>query len=194
MLLANRSRVQSTTKLNPFELMFGRPMLGFESWNVGFQYMPKKQSPDEKASAVLNRAYEIRRLIQVTVPNKLEDIRKSQRAQMTTQNNRERITEKRLDNDTTVYIRSLKIENKLKPDAHGPYKVVGRTANGNFYLENRLGVRMQQAYPLSRLKTVEPEHPDNHHELERILTTDVEGVSWNTLSSGNTSRIASALG
>ena len=28
---------------------------------------------------------------------------------------------------------------------------------------------MQQAYLLSRLKTVEPEHPDNHHELERIL-------------------------
>jgi hypothetical protein len=89
------------------------------------------------ASAVLNRAYEIRRLIQITVPNKLEDIRKSQIAQMSTQNHRERITEKRLDNGTTVYIRSLKIENKLMSDAHGPYMVVGRMANGNYYLGNR---------------------------------------------------------
>jgi hypothetical protein len=52
-------------------------MLGFETWNVGFQKMPKPQSPHEKALAELNRAYEIKRLIQDTVPDKLADIKKS---------------------------------------------------------------------------------------------------------------------
>jgi hypothetical protein len=68
-----------------------------------------------------------------------------------------------------VYIRSLKIQNKLKQDAHGPYTVVGRTANGNYCLENRLGKRMQQAYPLSRLKEVTPEPSEENYEVEKII-------------------------
>jgi transposase InsO family protein len=31
-LMAYRSRIHSTTKISPFELMFGRPMNGFGNW------------------------------------------------------------------------------------------------------------------------------------------------------------------
>jgi hypothetical protein len=106
----------------------------------------------------------------VTQPQILENLKKTQEVQEKIQNDRENPRDKSLDIGTSVYIRNLKIQNKLKAYAHGCYKITGRTAMGNYILENRLGAQMKQSYPISRLKVVEPD-PDesNVYEVEKIL-------------------------
>ena len=63
----------------------------------------------------------------------------------------------------------MKIQNKLKADAHGCYRIVGRTPNGKYYLENRVGKKMKQSYPISRLKTVLPDIVEEKVVIEKIL-------------------------
>jgi hypothetical protein len=86
---------------------------------------------------------------------------------MKVQNDREKPIDAPLAICSTVYIRSLKIQNKLKPIFHGPYTVSGRTNNGN-YIENRRGTKLRQTYPISHLKTVESEE-DEVLEVDQIV-------------------------
>lgn len=63
-----------------------------------------------------------------------------------------------------------KIVGKLEPKAHGPFKIVGTTPKGNYWLENRDGQRLKTYYPLNRLQIVPDEvDGDMHVEVEEIL-------------------------
>jgi hypothetical protein len=141
--------------------MFGRTCNGFESWNH------QSANVVSGAEAILNRAKEIQYLTQVTIPTTIAEVQKAQSRQVANQNARDHPIEQTLAEGTTVYIRSLKIQNKLKPDAHGHYTVVGRTALGYYWLGNRLGVKMKQSYPISRLKLVAREPSEQRCEVEK---------------------------
>ena len=140
----------------------------------GFQAWPKdpiqKLSAEEEAEVLLQRSREISTLMDVTQPQVLENLKKTQEIQEKIQNNRENPRDKSLDDGTSVYVRNLKIQNKLNAYAHGCYKIVGRTAMGNYILENRVGKQMKQTYPISRLKVVEPDPEESEvYEVEKIL-------------------------
>ena len=155
-LLSYRTRINSTTKLTPFELVFGRPMNGFVAW-------PSRQivnlDDNTIANSIQTRAVEIKRLYSVLHPDTVERIKKTQEVQKQIQNNRTKPIDNILEYGSSVYVRNMHIRNKLAAYAHGCYTVVGRSSNGNYILTNRLGRKMKQTYPLSRLVTVTPDEP-----------------------------------
>ena len=73
-----------------------------------------------------------------------------------------------LANETSVYVRSMKIQNKMAPPYHGPYKVCGTTENDNYILKTSTGNVLSKNYPLSQLKVVN-EEADEAEVFETIL-------------------------
>jgi hypothetical protein len=99
-------------------MMFGRQMHNLEARK------PKRGIKASDEIAIFQRATEIRKLHDIIMPEKLAES-KTQKQQRKTQDTRANPTDKHLENGATVYIRSMQIQNKLKPDAHGPYTVNG---------------------------------------------------------------------
>jgi hypothetical protein len=162
-LMAYRNRINSITKLTPFELVFGRKMNGFEAWN--------NDSGDE-AVALLKRSVELRILLDHTHPQLIDKLKTNQRKQEEVQDKRTKPVEKPLNVGQTVYIKSMNlVKPKLPPVYHGPYTIAGRDNNGNYILQSRRGVNMRQKYPISQLKVVTEEglkeHPESF-EVEEI--------------------------
>ena len=142
--------------------MFGRKMNAFKDW--------KSNNKDETAAIeLLERAKEIKQLVEHVHTEAQQVIKDKQVKQKKTQNNAHNITNEPLKIGSKVYIKSLKIQGKLKPKYHGEYTIVGKTNNGNYLLENHLGVRLSQSYPLSQLKAVDKDETDDHYEVEKIL-------------------------
>ena len=145
-LLAYRSRVHSTTKFTPFELMFGRPMNLFVDNRI----------PGSTANIeLLNRLAEIQLLFENDVPQALENIQESQAIQIENQNKRQHLQVDIIPKGTEVYIKNLMLQNKLLPEYNGPYYVNGNTKLGNYWLIDKLGSKLKDSLPLSRLKIVD---------------------------------------
>ena len=185
--MAYRTRKHTTTGFTPFELMFGRPMLTFEDWT------PLK--PENETQELLVRSKEIKELIENTHPDTVSHIVQQQVRQRKIQNDNNNITTEAIRDGTTVYIRSMKIQNKLKDKYYGPYTVKGRTDNGNYILNNLRGTEMRQTYPLAHLKVMEePAQRIIHsYEIRRILNhRDFHGtmeyqIQWKDLPDDETS-------
>jgi hypothetical protein len=105
-LMAYRSRVHSSTKYTPFELLFGRKMLNFED------YSNYKEDKIDEETAILRRAAEIRNLVDSTHIKALENIKESQEKQTKYQNLRANI-KKPLEIGTSVYVETKGLHNKL---------------------------------------------------------------------------------
>ena len=146
-LLAYRSIIQSSTKYTPYELMFGRTMNTFERWS--------DEPSNDEVAAVAQRAAEIRKLHEETIPNALENINKAQEIQKTNQDKQSGIIEEPLKVGIHVFLKvpSL-ILGKLEPRYRGPYIIDSKTNKGNYYLKNKTGNVLSVAYPLSKLKIV----------------------------------------
>ena len=157
-LMAYRTRKHTTTGFTPFELMFGRPMLTFQDWT------PKK--PENEVQELLVRSKEIKDLIETTHPDTISHIVQQQVRQRKIQNDSNNITTDIIRDGSTVYVRSMKIQNKLKDKYYGPYTVKGRTDTGNYILNNLRGTGMRQSYPLAHLKIMEESEPRIVHSYE----------------------------
>ena len=92
----------------------------------------------------------------------------AQEAQKAKQNANMNIRKDILANETSVYVRSMKIQNKMAPPYHGPYKVCGTTENDNYILKTSTGNVLSKNYPLSQLKVVCDE-ADDTEVFETIL-------------------------
>ena len=146
-LMAFRTRVHSTTGYTPFELMFGRKMNTFSDWR-------DSDEPPGDINELRNRAVEIKDLIENDHPSARANIEKSQEAQRKSQNTQHRITMDLVPIGTKVYISTTGMHNKLYPKYRGPYTVVEYTPGGNYIVANQLNERLQDSFPLQRLKVI----------------------------------------
>jgi hypothetical protein len=126
-LLAYRTRVHSTTKRTPFELLFGRKCNGFEDWSG---------SSDSESLEIYKRSLEIRKLIENDIPATRQIISSTQDNQTSTQDARSNVQESILENGTAVLIRDMRIKKKLQPKFLGPYTITGRDKFGNYQVKN----------------------------------------------------------
>ena len=162
-LLAYRSRVHTSTKCTPFELVFGRKMNNFEDWTNNLL-------ANEEATLV-QRANEIKYLVEHTQRTAKVNIKNSQVKQKIIQDNQNHLVLEILEPGTSVFIKNEGILSKLSPRYSGPYKVVRHTSSGNYVLENALQELVKMSYPRQKLKVVsELETEDSvNREVEKII-------------------------
>lgn len=187
-LMAYRSRVHSSTRYTPFELIFGRKMLNFED------YSSCSKDKIDSETAILKRTVEIRQLVDSTHPKALENIEKSQEKQTRYQNLRGNI-KKTLEIGTSVYVETKGLHNKLYDKYKGPFTIYEIAKGGNYLLKNILNEKLGESFPLERLKVVRDVNKENYQKIEKILNdrlnnqgnyeylikwqnSDLSGASW----------------
>lgn len=163
-LMAYRSRKHSITKFPPFSLMFGRTMLLPIEW-----HQDKDTTED---LCIFNRSLELKKLFEEDIKSAKKNIESAQEVQKVVQDRRNNIEHNTLKKGTNVMVRVplKKIQGKMQPKAHGPYKIDGTTRNDNYWLKNYDGKRLQTAYPRDRLQVVDDNvDGDEHVEVEKII-------------------------
>ena len=104
-LLAYRTRIHSTTGQTPFALMFGREMNTFNNW--------KTPSNEDVEISLYNRALEIRKLMEHTVPETINTIEDKQKQQKKNQNKQHNVTTIDIPNGTIAVLIRLKKRQKV---------------------------------------------------------------------------------
>jgi hypothetical protein len=158
-LLAYRSRIHSSTKHTPYELLFGRKMNSFDNWC--------EQRDEDEELALTRRSAEIKNLFEKTLNDTKKNLEVAQSKQINTQNKQKNVSSDFLDENFEVYIRSEKIQNKLEPLYDGPYFVVKQTETGNYKLRDKKGEILKDSFPRWRLKLTN-EKPND--EIQEIIT------------------------
>ena len=158
-LMAFRSKVNTSTLFTPYKLLFGRDMNNMENWNYPIDCRVCKDSMfsdtcDCHSKAIARRAGELKRLVEVDHPEAIKNIEKRQEIQKQDQNKSHRVTDQRLPVGSKVFVSTVGMNDKLFPKYRGPFTIVEHTELGNYILENQLKERMSGSFPLQRLKLV----------------------------------------
>ena len=140
----------------PFEVLYGRPHNGFRDYA---HCLPADTSVP---ASLLNRATEIRALVEGTHPAVVDQMKATKEAQRRQQDaaHAKQLIDTALPLGTVVYTRSLTLPRKLLgPRFHGPYKISRVTANdsgapGNYFLATPRGSTLGRSYPLDQLHVV----------------------------------------
>jgi hypothetical protein len=147
-LIAHRSKIHSSTKYSPFEMLHGIKMSNFENW--------KELPNEEEESALTKRAIEIKNLIEKINPQAKINIEKSQEKQKDIQNKQ---LNGRIDNEieigTLVMIKDCRLTKpKLDPNFLGEYRVEKKTSYGNYVLSDINNKILDETFPRAKLKVI----------------------------------------
>ena len=161
--LAYNTRVHTTTKITPYECLFGVKCNTFDDWNA--------YEGESSEDALIRRSNQIKELIEKR-KDVLDKLDISKDKQMTDQNVRtKRIQRTFLENGTVVYRKNEGIITKLEPRWIGPYKIFDHDERGNYSLIDQVGNGMPKKFPIEKLKLVSKEQyiADEIDEIKRIL-------------------------
>lgn len=145
-VLAYRSKTHSSTRVTPFELLYGVKMRPFSVISSGEE---GDDLPFEED--LQNRMKQLRDLLlqRTSSVSRLMDVAASQAA-----NQNKRSTFQRLEEGSLVYRRMPKRE-KLTKMFVGPFQIVRQTKSGNYVLRNiSTGLEVEQSVPISKLKPI----------------------------------------
>ena len=170
-MISYRSRINSTTKYSPYELVFGTIMNTFDP-------IPDQNSNIE--TDIFTRAKELKELIETKRPDSLKNIEKSQLNQAKVQDNRANVQLEPLATDTNVMIINDGIIPKLSSRYKGSYTIVSKDNLDNYTLKDKLGNIVPEKYPLHKLKVISSDEANNETaEIEKILDhKDQDGVKY----------------
>jgi hypothetical protein len=119
--------------------------------------------------AMAQRAIEMKRMYENTIPQAVEKLEKAHKQQMKGQDNRNLVSIEPIKPGTHVYIKAKPIRGKLEPSFTGPYVVNGMTKHGNYELFTTDGIFIK-SLPRHKLKEVEKTLSNERaFEIEKIL-------------------------
>ena len=159
-LLAYRTRVNTTTGYTPFFLTFGRECN---------QFAPFDNQEVEEQLAISQRAIELERLKRITIVNALDNVNTAQEKQKQIQNSQTNVDYTDLEPGSYVYIEGKPIKGKLEPKCNGPYVVYRKNSSCNYRIHTKDGKRIG-TYPRFKLKSVPGvNEPITNFRVEKIL-------------------------
>ena len=134
---------------------------------INFKIDPKQTEEQQ----LFLRSIQAKNLVEITRPEAMDNIRFKQIKQKQIQDDRNNVLVGDLPTGTLVMLKNEGLLSKLEPLHHGRHIVSGRTSEGNYILENALGQKLKDTYPLKKLRPY-VEHEDlsePHVEIEKIL-------------------------
>lgn len=144
-LLAYRTKINSTTKQTPFFLLYGRQMNMIDDWEN------KLEEDDE--TALFKRTIELKKLLQYEHGVTIKQIQKMQEIQKHSQDNRNHIETIPLEIGATCFLKDSRLmKDKLDDRFKGPYSIYGRTPLGNYWLMDENKKILKYSYPREKLK------------------------------------------
>ena len=146
-LLAYRTSVHTTTRFAPFELMFGRKMNDFVSW--------QQTEEENNEKSIINRSIEIKKLFEETLPEASTNISRGQEKQTSSQDVQLKATDDSLQRGQEVYIKNCKlVKKKFEQNYEGKFLVKAQLPSGNYKLETSKGDELLETYPRWKLKPI----------------------------------------
>ena len=167
-MMAYRSRVNTTTKFSPYELVFGTIMNTFD---------PTPEISNKDNECLNQRVSELKNLAEKIRPKASINIENSQIRQIDCQNKRHNVQTEALKPGTRVLIVNDGIIPKLNNRYKGSYKIVSKDHLDNYEIIDDLGNIVDQKYPLQKLKVVPEEElraDTKIAEIEKILNHKTE--------------------
>ena len=163
--LAYNTRVHSTTKYSPLELLTGTIT------NPFIDFTKKEMKNLANCTSDDYALHELRNLQEKKRNLAIEEIEKAQSRQLRNQNNSHRITTNRLQIGTEVYVAVKSLNNKLHKKYEGPFKVVSvDELRGTYKLSNKQGKILNDTFQLNRLKlTKDSGNLENDKDINEIV-------------------------
>ena len=161
---AYRTRINPITGYSPYMLTYGREMNGFEDWTT-----KPDQAEEITKRELMARAKQIEDLIVVKQQRATCKPLDQQEVQKAIQNSRANLRQEALTPGTRVMLKREGILSKLEARFSGPFLVTRRTANFNYELEDILGNKLKQSYPLHKLKIAD-------HFDSNVLEDEVDEI------------------
>ena len=180
-LLALRSRRCVSTGFSPFRLMFGRDATVVDEWIPAEEKLLQSQ-----LEGVMEQVRRLENLWTVVLPKARRNLVVAQTRQKHAQNRRWLLGGDLMPGQV-VYLQVQQPEHKLCNKFSGPYRVIKRTAKGNYELETERGVRLSRAMPRQFLKAVggfemlPGEEPEDAAAFEEVLGARQAGGIWEYL-------------
>lgn len=137
---AYNTKTHASHGFSPFMIMFGVEPNDF----INFKIDPKQTEEQQ----LFLRSIQAKNLVEITRPEAMDNIRFKQIKQKQIQDDRNNVLVGDLPTGTLVMLKSEGLLSKLEPLHHGRHIVSGRTSEGNYILENALGQRLKDTYPL----------------------------------------------
>ena len=160
-LLSYRSRVNSTTGYQPYELLFGKKMNWFENYQQENIETNEEKNILARAQTLMNTLVKNRNTARLKIK---KDQQKLKEVRMEIIGNSHWMPEI----GDWVLKKVEQPNSKVAWKKDGPWEILGKTKMGNYYLRNPQGIIWHEAVPLSKLVKYSEEKRDEIDPRDKV--------------------------